>query len=98
VYVAVVEGVPAAKVPQAFPVQLPPLAVQVTPSVPTSFVTLAVKFSVCETGIPPRFGVKVTLTPLPTVMVIVADADFVPSAKEVAVNVTAELGTLGGAV
>jgi len=63
--------------------------------------TVAVKFNVSEATIPPRLGFRVTATvpPLAAVTVIVADADFVPSATEVAFNVTvAGAGTLPGAV
>ena len=100
--VADVDGVATlVNVPHAFPVQLFPVTVHVTPALPTSFVTVAVKFNVCDTGIPPRFGVRLTLT-LPdttAVMVIVAAADFETSATEVAVSVTvAGVGTLAGAV
>ena len=68
---------------------------------PVSFATVAVKFSACETTIPPRLGVSVTATvpPLAAVTVMVAEADFVPSATEVAFKVTvAGVGTLPGAV
>ena len=81
--------------------QLFPVTVHVTPALPTSFVTVAVKFNVCDTGIPPRFGVrlKLTLPDTTAVMVIVAAADFETSATEVAVSVTvAGVGTLAGAV
>jgi hypothetical protein len=62
----------------------------------TSFVTVAVRFKVCPTTTPPRFGVIVTLTAGLTV--IVAVAALVVSAADVAVSVTPAGGILAGAV
>lgn len=76
-------------------------AVQVTPEVPTSFATVAVKFKDCPSVNPPALGVTVTpVPPLRTVVtVMVADAVFVVSVTEVAVNVTVGgTGMLAGAV
>jgi len=87
-------------VPQAFPVHDAPDADQSTPAAPTSFVTVAVKFSVCESVNPPRFGEIVTLMfPAAALKVRVAAADLEVSVTEVAVSVTvAGVGTLAGAV
>jgi hypothetical protein len=81
--------------------KLPLEVVQVTPALPTSFVTVAVKPSDCPSVNPPRFGVMLTLIgpPLAAVTVIVAFAFRVPSVTEVAVIVTvAGEGALAGAV
>jgi hypothetical protein len=82
---------------------VPVLAVHVTPAAPTSFVTVAVTASDWPTANPVTFGEIVTATPVGggplEVIVIAADADFVPSLTEVAVSVTvAGLGTAAGAV
>jgi len=73
--------------------------VHVTPAAPTSFATVAVKFSDCPSANPPRFGVSVTLIgPPDATTVIVAAALLETSLTEVAVNVTAgEGGTTTGA-
>jgi hypothetical protein len=72
-------------------------AVQVT--VPPAGVVVAVKFIVCPSVRPPRFGVIVTLLLLPEVTVIAAVAVLVPSATDVAVSVAnAGVGTVVGAV
>ena len=79
----------------------PALADQVTPALPTSWATVAVKVSDCEMTSPPRFGVRDTLMlpEPPAVTVIVAAADLVPSVTDVAVKVTVVgFGTLPGAV
>jgi hypothetical protein len=86
-------------VPHAFPEQLLPVADHVTPRLPASFATVAVKFNVCETGMPPRFGFSVTPIAPAAVTVIVAVAFTAPFATEVAVNVTvAGVGTAAGAL
>jgi len=79
---------------------VPVVAVQVTPWLATSFVTAAVKFSDCPSANPPRTGVSVTLIGAPVfVTVIVAAPDFVVAVTEVAVNVTVGGdGRLAGAV
>jgi hypothetical protein len=82
-------------------VTVPLEAVQVKPA-PVSFATVAVSVTTCPTTNPPTFGAIVTPTP-PTgavaLIVIVADADFVPSATDVAAIVTvAGLGTVPGPV
>jgi hypothetical protein len=92
-YVAVV-AVGALNVPEE--------AVHVTPAAATSFATVAVKFKLCPSVNPPRFGASVTLTggaaTGAAVIVTVAVAAFVVSATDVAVSVTvAGLGTLPGA-
>ena len=77
-----------------------PESAQVTPAEPVSFVTDAVND--CE----PRFACKdfevgetLTETTGTAVIVILAEAPFVPSALEVAVSVTAAgLGTVAGAI
>ncbi len=87
-------------VPQVDPEQALPEADQVTPALPTSFVTVAVTARVCPTASPPRFGEIVTLTAaVVDVTVIVALADLLVSRTEVAVNVTAGFaGSDAGAV
>jgi len=86
--------------PQETPEQAFPEADQLTPALPTSFVTTAVTASVCPTASPPRFGEIVTLTaPVEDVTVIVALAVLLVSSAEVAVNVTAGFaGRVAGAV
>jgi len=105
--VAVTTALPAVVPVSVAAVSVCPLSVpdpdtdHVTPVLPASFATVAVKFSDCDTTIPPRFGVSVTAIPppVPACTVIVAEADFVVSATEVAVNVTiAGVGTEPGAV
>jgi hypothetical protein len=76
-------------------------AAHVTPA-PVSFATVAVSVATCPTTNPPTFGAIVTPTP-PTgavaLIVIVADADFVPSVTDVAtIVVVAGFGTVAGAV
>ncbi len=81
-------------------VTVPLDAVHVTPAPLGSFATVAVSVATCPITNPPAFGVIVTLTP-PAVdpIVMVAIADFVVSATDVAVNVTtAGLGATAGAV
>jgi hypothetical protein len=76
-------------------------AVHVTPDVPTSLATVALRFKACPSVSPPRFGVTVTLIwPVTTaVIVIVVAAVFVGSVTEVAVNVTVGVaGMLAGAM
>ena len=90
-------------VPAACALNVPLLAVHVTPAAPTSAVTVAVSASDWLTASPITFGETVTATPVGggplEVIVIVADADFVPSLTDVAVSVTvAGLGTAAGAV
>jgi len=74
-----------------------PVVNQVTPRLPLSFATVAVKLNACDTTMPPRTGVRLTATGTTgiAVIVIVIDADLVPSATEVAVTVT--VGGFGGA-
>ena len=79
----------------------PPVTDQLTPAAPTSFVTVAVKFMLWPIVSPPRTGVIATDNPDTTAVctVIVAVPVFVPSATDVAVNVTvAGDGTVAGAV
>jgi hypothetical protein len=90
----------AESVPQVAPVQPAPVSDQLTPLFCASFVTVAEKGFV-----PPlawtfaEVGRIATLITGGTVMVIIATADFVASATEVAVRVTvAGEGTAGGAV
>jgi hypothetical protein len=90
-------------VPAACALNVPLLAVHVTPAAPTSAVTVAVSASDWLTASPITFGETVTATPVGggplDVIVIAADADFVPSLTDVAVSVTvAGLGTAVGAV
>ncbi len=90
-------------VPAACALNVPLLAVHVTPAAPTSAVTVAVSASDWLTASPITFGETVTATPVGggplEVIVTVADADFVPSLTDVAVSVTvAGLGTAAGAV
>ncbi|HEX3118145.1 MAG TPA: hypothetical protein VHP80_03555, partial [Candidatus Acidoferrum sp.] len=82
---------------------VPLLAVHVTPAPPASFATVAVNASDCPTANPVTFGEMVTPIPdgggPPEVIVIVADADFVPSLTDVAVSVTvAGFGAAAAAV
>jgi hypothetical protein len=84
-----------------FALKLPLDVLHVTPALPTSFVTVAVKPSDCPSVNPPRFGVMLTLTgpDVPAEIVIVAAALFVASRTEVAVTITvAGVGTLLGAI
>jgi len=66
--VAVTVNEPAAEeknvadVVEGVPLKLPPDFVQVTPAAPTSFVTLAVYVSVCESVSPPRLGLMETVS------------------------------------
>ena len=105
--VAVTTALPAAVPVSVAAVNVCPLSApvpdtdHVTPLLPTSFATVAVKFNAWDTTIPPRLGVSATVTPPPLAActVIVADADFVVSATEVAFSVTvAGVGTAPGAV
>ena len=105
--VAVTTALPAAVPVKVAAVSVCPLTVpvpdtdQVTPLLPASFATVAVKFSACDTAIPPRLGASVTATPPPLAAstVIVAEADFVVSDADVAFKVTfAGFGTAAGAV
>ena len=82
---------------------VPLLAVHVTPAPPASFATVAVNANDCPTANPVTLGEIVTPTPVggvpPEVIVIVAEADFVPSLTDVAVNVTiAGFGNAAAAV
>jgi hypothetical protein len=81
---------------------VPDVALHVTPAPPTSFVTVAVNPADWFSTNPITLGEIVTLTRLAgalAVIVIIADADFVPSVTDVAVSVTvAGLGTVAGAV
>ena len=84
--------------PQAVPVQPLPESAQVTPLFARSFNTVA--YTCC---VPPGATVAVMgttpteITAVPLI-VMVAEADFVPSEAEVAVSVTlAGLGTVAGA-
>ncbi|HXM16188.1 MAG TPA: hypothetical protein VN933_13175 [Candidatus Eremiobacteraceae bacterium] len=81
-------------------VTVPLDAVHVTPA-PVSFVTVAVSVATWPTANPPTLDEIVTLTPpaLAVEIVIIAIADFVVSATDVAVNVTiGGLGATPGAV
>ena len=96
-----VAGATNVAVVAACALKVPPVVVHVTPCPPTSFVTVAVKFSDCAVTRPPRVGVRATDMglPLAAVIVMVAEAVLVESATDVAVNVTlAGFGTAAGAV
>ena len=83
-------------VPQATPLQPVPESDHVTPRLPGSLLTLAVKpwlWLCCTLAVG---GETVTATAASTVTL--ADAERVPSATEVAVTVTPEPGTDAGAV
>jgi hypothetical protein len=87
-------------VPHVFPEQPAPVNVQFTPLFCASFCSVAVKDCV-PTSACTLLAVGETATTIAgaVVTVIVAAADFVPSATEVAVSVTlAGEGTLAGAV
>ena len=85
--------------PQAAPVQPLPVTVQATPFPAESPVTFAVKACVPPTATDAVGSDSVTATTGVAVNVMVVLADFVPSATDVAVNVTvAGLGTPTGAV
>jgi hypothetical protein len=89
----------ADKVPHVVPLQPAPARVQVTPLFCESFVTVAVKFCVSPICTLALVGVTLTAIAGGAVTVIVAVPCLVPSATEVAVNVTvAGLGTLAGAL
>jgi len=77
-----------------------PNTVQLTPLFAESFCTVAVKPVDCDTGTDAEVGFTVTeIGGGRVVMVMVADADLVLSAIDVASNVTvAGLGALAGAV
>jgi hypothetical protein len=73
--------------------KVPPVALQFTPRLEESFVTVAITLSVCPTVSPPRFGETLTamLEPLGTVSKVVpetlpkvADIVVVPEATAVA--------------
>jgi hypothetical protein len=83
-------------VPQVIPVHALPLNDHVTPLAEGSFETIGVKLAVAPFKTVAEDGERVTDTPALPVMVIVADADFVESASEVAVRVT--VARFGGAV
>jgi len=87
-------------VPQAAPVHPAPVTVQVTPWPAVSPVTVAVKACVPFTVTLAVVSDKVTeIGAAAAVTVIVADADFVVSATDVAFNVTvAGFGTAAGAL
>jgi hypothetical protein len=87
-------------VPQAAPLQPAPASVQFTPLFWESFVTVAVKLCVPRPACTfAAVGVTPTAIAGGAVTVIVSALFFVPSATEVAVNVTVGgLGTLAGAV
>jgi hypothetical protein len=98
-------GVPEAlvaedKAPHVAPVHPEPESVQVTPLFAESPVTVAVKVVVALTAIVAVVCDKATEIPAGVALiVIVAEADFVPSVTEVAVTVTvAGLGAVAGAV
>ena len=90
----------ADSVPQVLSPQLAPKSVQVTPWFFVSFCTVAVKFRLLLIETLADVGDTVTtMAPGRAVTVIVAAADLVPSATEVAVRVTvAGDGTFAGAV
>ncbi len=91
----------AESVPHAAPLQPAPERVQFTPLFWESFCRVAVKFEVMPTCTLAVLGDTVTTIGGggAGVMLMLAVADFVPSATEVAVTVTlAGLGTLAGAV
>jgi hypothetical protein len=82
-------------------VTVPLDAIQLTPAPLGSLATVAVSVATCPMTNPLAFGVIVTLTPpaLAVEIVIVAIADFVVSATDVAVNITTGgLGSAPGAV
>jgi hypothetical protein len=91
----------ADKVPHVAALHPAPASAQVTPLFAESPVTVAVKFTVPLASTVDVVCESETATPAaaPAVIVIVADADFVPSATDVAVIVTvAGFGTAAGAV
>ena len=83
-------------VPQAAPLQPAPDRVQVTPWLPESLVTVAVKFCVWLTCTVAEVGETLTETAPDTVTL--AEPEREGSALEVAVTVTAEDGAEAGAV
>ena len=90
----------AESVPQAVPAQPTPLSVQLTPLFCASFVTVALNPCVppaaCTLAV---FGETATAITGGAVIVIVAAADLLASATDIAVSVTtAGVGTLAGAV
>ncbi len=90
----------AETLPHAAPVQPAPDSAQLTPLFWLSFVTIALKVVVPLTGIVAVVWERATaiVEAGAAVIVIVAVADFVPSAIEVALSVTfAGLGTTAGA-
>ena len=83
-------------VPQVAPLQPVPESDQVTPRLPGSLLTVAVKpwlWLCCTLAVDGE-----TLTDTPASTVTLADAERVASATEVAVTVTPEAGTAAGAV
>ena len=86
--------------PQVAPEHPAPERDQVTPLFCESFCTVAVKLAVVDTCTESEVGLTETeIGGAAAVMVIVAAADFVPFATEVAVSVTvAGDGTAAGAV
>ena len=74
--------------PQDAPEQPVPEADQITPALPTSFVTVAVTARVCRIVSPPRLGEIVTLTgTVDDLTVMVALAFLLVSRTDVAVRV-----------
>ena len=90
----------ADSVPQTFSLQLAPKSTQVTPLFCESFWIVAVKFWLPPVGTLTDGGDTVTtIAPGAAVTVIVAAADLLPSATDVALSVTSGgEGTLAGAV
>src|ERR1700722_6164446 len=82
---------------KAPPLALPQVAVQVTPALAESLVTKAVKAAPVETC--REVGPGPSVTAMIGTIVMVADADFVLSVREVAVTVTVlPVGSVAGAV
>ncbi len=85
-------------VPQAAPEHPAPERAQVTPLFCESFCTEAVKLATVETCTEVDVGLMETAMGGAAVRVMIADADFEPSATEVAVSVTVGgVGTVAGA-
>ena len=87
------------KVPQLAPEQPLPASDQLTPLFCVSFCSVALKLADCESGTAADEGLTETEMAATEVMVMLAEADLLESAMEVAVNVTeAGEGTVAGAV
>jgi hypothetical protein len=71
-----VEEENVADVVEGVPLKLPPDFVQVTPAAPTSFMTLAVNVSACESVSPPDLGLMETIIDEPACVTALAVLEY----------------------